>query len=625
MEKTKINDKSTILLVDDVKANNHALEELLQRDDRIFIKASSGNEALKIALSRNIDLIILDVKMPDMDGFEVAQFLNSHKRTRDIPVIFASAENKENKFIMKGLEEGAIDYLYKPLDPEITRAKVSIHLKLHKQKKELIEKNISLERYALLINNSADIIAVVDVNTMKFEEVNSAFTNILGYTSEEVFGAPLELFLSDEDRELVHELRNEQREKLSFETKMYSKNRDIKWLQWNVIVKEKKWFVNARDVTLVKQVEKIRDYLATVVKQSGDAVYIYNENKRIISWNQGAEKIYGYQEQEALKMKIWNLIPEFLQEEMQALMDKLRQKKPLRSVETQRVTKKGKLIDVLFSASVITDPENSKQSIAITERDITQQKIAEKQIMKLNSDLELNVIQLETANKELESFSYSVSHDLRAPLRALHGYANIFEEDYLGNMDEGAREVMSHIRRNAFRMGELINSLLDFSRTSKQEIKKSKINMAALVKEVTEELKVETPNRADIKIGPLPPVFADSALIRQVWVNLISNAIKYSGKKSKPTIEISSYPNDKETIFRVHDNGVGFNMEYVDKLFGVFQRLHSPKEFEGTGIGLAITNRIVTRHGGKVWAESEVGKGATFYFSLPEVSELIEA
>jgi PleD family two-component response regulator len=169
--------KSVVLLVDDRPANILVLEKLLEKNDRIFLTAASGQEALKLALSKEIDLIILDVQMPEMDGFEVSQILKSNKRTNDIPIIFASAEKKEHKFMMKGFEEGAVDYLFKPLDPEITKAKVAVLLKLQMQKKELIEKNISLERSALLINNSADIIGIIDASTLRFQEVNQAFTS----------------------------------------------------------------------------------------------------------------------------------------------------------------------------------------------------------------------------------------------------------------------------------------------------------------------------------------------------------------------------------------------------------------------------------------------------------------
>ena len=610
--------KSTILLVDDRPANILALETLLEKKDRIFLTAASGQEALKFALSREIDLVILDVQMPEMDGFEVAQILKSSNRTKEIPVIFASAEKKEHKSMMKGFEEGAVDYLFKPLDPEITKAKVSVLLKLQMQKKELVEKNISLERAALLINNSADIIGIIDSSTLKFEEVNRAFTTILGYPPKEINGTSLEFFLSNEDRNMIKELKTSDREKISFETRVYCKDRSIKWLQWNVVNKDKKWFINARDITLVKQVEKIRDYLSTIVKQSNDAIYIHDDNGQLISWNEGAEKIYGYTEPEALKMKIWNIIPEYLHRETQQIFEKIVKGQGLQFLETKRITKHGHLVDVFFSASVITDPENGKRSVAITERDITQQKIAEEQILQLNADLKRNIIQLEGMNKELESFSYSISHDLRSPLRSLIGYSKILEEDYKHKMDDEADRILNIISQSAHRMNKLIDDLLEFSKLGRKEIQKTEVDSRLLVQGTLDDLSHSFPHKATIKLNGILPVFADYALLTQVWINLISNAIKYSAQKEDPQIEIGCRKEDGEIIYYVKDNGAGFDMNYANKLFGVFHRLHKVTEFEGTGVGLAIVQRIVTRHGGRVWAEGKVNEGATFYFSLPE-------
>lgn len=616
--------KSTILLVDDRPANIRVLEELLAKKDRILLYAESGQDALKLALKNEIDLIILDVQMPTMDGFEVAQILKSNKRTVDIPIIFATAEKKEQRFMLQGFEEGGIDYLFKPLDPEVTRAKVSVLLKLQLQKKELIEKNLSLERAALLINNSADIIGVVNASSLKFMEINRAFTTILGYHPNEVIDTSLELFLSDEDWRRINSYQTTNKDKISFETKVYCKDRSMKWLQWNVVVKDGNWFVNARDITLIKQVEKIRDYLSTVVKQSNDAIYIFNDNGQLISWNEGAEKIYGYSESEAMKMKIWNIIPEYLHEATQESIEGIINGQSLQFLETKRITKHGKLVNVFFSASLIIDPENGKKSIAITERDITQEKIAENQILQLNSELKSNVKQLEGANKELESFSYSVSHDLRAPLRILSGFTKMLGEDYVEKLDDNGKRLIETIERNVLKMGSLIDDLLEFSKMGKKEIQKSKIRMEDLVNVIVDEIKIATPCNATFDIKDLATAYADRTLINQVLVNLISNAVKYSGKNAQPAIEIGSYKDGEEIVFYVKDNGAGFDMAYADKLFRVFQRLHRPADFEGTGIGLAIVYRIVTRHGGRVWAASKVDQGATFYFTLPDIEQVME-
>jgi PAS domain S-box-containing protein len=608
--------KATILVVDDKPANIMVLENLLATKDRIIVSATSGRDALTVTLNKDIDIVILDVQMPDMDGFEVAQILKSNKRTKDIPIIFASAERTEHKFMMKGYEEGAVDYLFKPLDPEIAKAKVAVLLKVQLQKKELIEKNISLQKSALLINNSADIIGIIDATTFKIEEINTAFTDILGYTKEEAMGTALSFFLDSEDRAFIQGLSKNTKERLSFETRIYCKDRRIKWLHWKIVFKDRKWFINARDITEVKEVEKIRDYLATVVKQSNDAIYIHDNEGKIISWNEGATKIYGYTENEALRMKIWNIIPEYMQPEIEKIVNSILKGKEIEALQTKRITKHGKIVDVLLSASVITDPGNDHKSIAITERDITEQKKADEQIRQLNTDLKDNNDQLEISNKELESFSYSISHDLKAPVRALIGYSNIMHEDYNEKLDDEGKACLVKIMENGLKMGVMIDDLLKFSQLGRKELETADINMEALVKKCLDEISGSTKHNTTIKIQPLLTAKGDLALLSHVWINLLSNAIKYSSKKESPQVDIGCEEKEGKIVYYVKDNGAGFDMAYANKLFGVFQRLHTKSQFDGIGIGLAIVQRIVLKHGGKVWAEGALEKGATFYFSL---------
>lgn len=227
--------------------------------------------------------------------------------------------------------------------------------------------------------------------------------------------------------------------------------------------------------------------------------------------------------------------------------------------------------------------------------------------------------ELELANKELESFSYSVSHDLRAPLRHLAGFVELLNKRTREGLDEKSRHYLEVISSASSQMGKLIDELLAFSRAGRVEIKWEKVNSDALVKEAISSLMAEVKGR-DIqwKIGELPSVSGDPTLLRQVWINLISNAVKFTRPRERAVIEITATQEGADLVFRIKDNGVGFDMKYKDKLFGIFQRLHSPEEFEGTGIGLANVQRVIHRHGGRVWAESVLGEGASFYFSLPK-------
>jgi signal transduction histidine kinase len=241
-----------------------------------------------------------------------------------------------------------------------------------------------------------------------------------------------------------------------------------------------------------------------------------------------------------------------------------------------------------------------------------------------NQNLEQKIsdrtVQLEKLNNELEAFSYSISHDLRAPLRGIMGFTSILEEEYSSKMDDEGKRITAVIKKNTLKMGNLIDDLLTFSRMSRHDLVKSNIITSDLVKEIIADMGDATRN-VEWHIDPLPDVYGDINTLRQVWVNLISNAIKYSAKRATPVITIGSYRDDSDITFFIKDNGVGFDEKYNHKLFKVFQRLHSPNEFTGTGVGLAIVEKIITKHEGKVWAKGEPGLGACFYFSLPVQKE----
>src|SRR5690606_11130377 len=250
-----------------------------------------------------------------------------------------------------------------------------------------------------------------------------------------------------------------------------------------------------------------------------------------------------------------------------------------------------------------------------------QRKENEQRILSLIEDLKRHAAMLESSNQELESFCYSVSHDLRAPLRAINGYAQLLQQQHAANWDASALHCLQRICYASERMARLIDDLLEFSRLGRQTLTMGEIDMEAMVTRMVDEILVQRDGtRAKIRIEPLLPAQGDRRMLQRVWLNLLDNAVKYSASVAQAEIAVGSLRRGDEVVYFVKDNGVGFDMRYYEKIFGVFQRLHGPEEFPGTGVGLAIVQRILSRHGGQVWAESEPGRGATFFFSLPAPS-----
>jgi PAS domain S-box-containing protein len=366
-------------------------------------------------------------------------------------------------------------------------------------------------------------------------------------------------------------------------------------------------------------VEGLRDYALVLLDTEG----------RIIHWNVGAERILGYTASEIVGQPLTQFYA----------ADELAQKYAGYILETAAVTgrfeeegwrlrKDGSRFWAHITTVALYDEREQLRGFSRVTRDITERKQTEEQIKQLNASLEQRVQErtaelkaaneeLAATNHELEAFSYTVSHDLRAPLRAIDGFSGILLEDYAERLPADGQDYLTDIRRNTQKMGMLVDDLLTFSRLNRQLLNRQKVDMTEMVRQCLQDLRaMQTDRNVEIQLHDLPTSDADPALLKQVWMNLLSNALKYTGKKESAQIEIGSHAAPEGTIYFVRDNGIGFNMAYAGKLFGVFERLHRAEDYEGTGVGLAIVQRIVQRHGGRVWAEAESEKGATFYFTL---------
>ena len=281
----------------------------------------------------------------------------------------------------------------------------------------------------------------------------------------------------------------------------------------------------------------------------------------------------------------------------------------------------GQVTEVLYNASIFKNEAGEAQGVFAAARDITKRKRAEEEVRRLNAELEQRVIQrtaqLEAANKELEAFTYSVSHDLRAPLRHISGFSKILAEEFGPSLPGDAQHHLQRIEEGTRRMGLLVDDLLNLARVGRRDLSPQVTGLRTVVDEVVDELRLECGDRKmEWKVGALPFVECDPGLMKQVFQNLISNALKFTRPRAQAVIEVGQREENGATVIYVRDNGVGFSMKYADKLFGVFQRLHRTEDFEGTGVGLATVQRIIQKHGGRIWAEAELDKGATFYFTL---------
>jgi PAS domain S-box-containing protein len=374
---------------------------------------------------------------------------------------------------------------------------------------------------------------------------------------------------------------------------------------------------HARDQLQTEVEERTRQ--ASLLNLTHDSIFVRDMGDVITYWNRGAQELYGWTPEEA----IGNRSHEFLRTIFPAPLEDIGAEF-LRTGrwegELKHTKADGTEVVVASRWSLRRGEDSQPSAIMETNNNITDRKRREDEIRGLNQELANRSRELEAKNKELEAFAYSISHDLRAPLRHMSGYAELLQKKAAAVLDAKSQRYMLMIQESAKRMGDLIDDLLAFSRIGRTDTQKSLINLEQLVKEALSEVRQETDGRNIVwNIGKLPNFYGDRSMLRLVFVNLLSNAVKFTRTRPQAEIEIGcDEANEQEVVVFVKDNGVGFDMKYVNKLFGVFQRLHTSQTFEGTGIGLATVQRIVQRHGGKVWAEGLVDQGATFYFSAPK-------
>lgn len=526
--------KAKILLVDDTPENLLALEAALYVLDEELVTARSGKEALRYLLEEDdFAAILLDVKMPEMDGFETAELIRSRPRSRHTPILFLTGYRNEEQ-LFRGYDLGAVDFLFKPIVPEVLRSKVAVF--------------VELRRKAELLQNQAAALA-------------------------------------------------------------------------------------QQTATLQKAEQRFRSLL----EAAPDAMVICRPDQEMILVNSRTEILFGYNRSELLGRPIQMLVPDWNLELIPGHEAEPTERLARASVEARELNafrRGGVAFPVEISLSPLQSDEGLLLIMAI--RDVTERKKAEQERAKaeekvrqlnsyleeLNAHLEERVIErteeLSRSNDELAQFAYVASHDLQEPLRTVSLYTQLLAKQYAGALDGEGALFMDYIIENAQRMECLIHDLLDFSRVdARAEDHFSKISSNEALQEALDNLTAHIEQSgATITRDPLPGVIADSIQITRLFQNLILNSIKYRRPDEAPRIHISATLTGREWTFSIRDNGIGIEPQYAEKIFGIFKRLHG-RDNPGTGIGLAICKKIVAKHGGRIWVESDPGKGSTFFFSLP--------
>ena len=789
-----------ILIVDDEPKNLTVLETVLDNPDYRLVLAESADQALLALVDTEFALLILDIRMPGMNGFELAHMIKERKKTARVPIIFLTAYFAEDQHMLEGYGTGAVDYLLKPVNPAILRSKVAVFAELHRKSRALLaevnerrraeeqlrELNETLEQrvtertqareitsaalhetgeqYRSLFESNLDAIFFLGVDerfmaanpaalrlivrpleelkTIHFldlfvpdqrEAVGNAFraafrhqsftidTAIITVTGErrEIFvsGTPTihdgkvvgvsciarditlrvqtaEAFRLSEARyrELIHALpaavyTTDERGRITLynqaaialwgrepeigkdlwcgswkiyrpdgaplpldECPMAVTLREGRAIRGEEIVIERldgtrrhvlphpEPMFNAEgvvvgainmlmDVSELHQAERAMGHLAAIVRSTEDAIISKDLQGVVTSWNRAAERMFGYTAEEMIGQPVSLLIPPDRHNEEPDILERIGRGESIEHYETIRRRKNGNDFHISLTVSPLTDLHGTIIGASKIGRDITDRRRAEEALRErdrslsaANDVLKKQAVALAESNKELEGFSYSVSHDLRAPLRTIDAFSRIVEEEHGQHLNDQARRSLGIVRKAVGQAGELIDDLLEFSKLGRQGMNFRLVKMADLAREAADDLRIMQEGRQiDLTIGDLPSCHGDRRFLKLVWINLLANAFKYTKNRNEIRIEVGWMPDNasaEAVIYYVKDNGIGFNMAHAHKLFGVFQRLHRREDFDGTGVGLAVVQRIVQRHDGRIWAEGKVDGGATFFVSL---------
>ena len=619
------NSRGRILIVEDQGVVATDIERCLEEGGfEVTGIATSMKDAIREVSASRPDLVLMDIRIKgEADGIATADHLH---RNFDLPIVYLTAhDDRDTMDRAKSTEPMA--FLLKPFKPAELTSTVEIALKRNRIEQQVRERERS---FLSAMDSIGDGVLTMDSRGL-IRFMNRAAEGLTGSTQDAALGrhaSEVIRIVSGHDGDGQDCGIEQFRELLDVhhhghsdcEYRVLSAKGGYHWITFKAMTipganNSSVRILVMRDNTRRKMSEQALRRQADLLNQSHEPILTWDLDGTIRFWNDGAQRLYGFSPKEALGTAVGQLLPG-VNPEMDSRCKSGLEQDGRWSGELTRRTKDGRVIVVEAMLVIVSDAEGRK-TVLETDRDITERKNTEREVLRLNQELQSRVSDLTRLNRELESFNYSISHDLRAPLRHINGFAKLLLESPAIALSQDAREHLDTIRAAAQKMGLMVDALLELSRTSRKELVRQATNLKAVVNDVLFEVKADAGARhIDWRVGQLPEMECDPMLVRQVFANLIGNAVKFTRGREPAVIEIGQQTSQGETVLFVKDNGIGFDMKYADRLFGVFQRLHGVEEFEGTGIGLATVQRMVNKHGGRIWAEAEPDKGATFFFTL---------